>query len=186
MGAHARRQLLGGLTALAAIGLLGSRVDAAPTYSVTALGSDAWTLLNNNGQTAGSFTSSHAPSYDSFTEIYDPNVGGRVSFLGITPPSSSGPGSYDFPSQPLSMNDAGQLIIQRSVGNIPFEYDHGKTTPLPGWGVAINNSGQVAGYDGYNRPGLGSEQAYIQSKGVTTQLGVLPGAEESIPVAINN
>jgi probable HAF family extracellular repeat protein len=52
--------------------------------------------------------------------------------------------------------------------------------------VAINNSGQVAGYDGYNRPGLGSEQAYIQSQGVTTQLGVLPGAEESIPAAINN
>src|SRR5262249_20298364 len=114
------------------------------------------------------------------------NAGGRVSFLGITPPSSSGPGSYDFPSQPRSMNDAGQLILQRGDRIFPTEYDHGKTTPLPGWGVAINDSGQVAGYDGYNRPGLGSLQAYIQSKGVTTQLGVLPGAEESIPAAINN
>ena len=86
------------------------------------------------------------------------------------------------------MNDSGQVLVQGSVNATTYElYANGTTTALPMGSVAINDSGQVTGYDGYNpMPYLGTQQAFVQSGRTTTQLGALPGAELSTPVAINN
>jgi probable HAF family extracellular repeat protein len=178
--------LVRSLLVIALVGLVEVRAVADPVYSETNLGNGGWSLLNNNGQVAGGgYTTSHSPW--SYTQVYNGNAGGQVTVIGVTPPSSSSPGSYDFPSTPLAMNDSGQLVIQGSLNTTSYDlYDHGTITPLPYGTVAINNAGQLTGTDAYNLPGLGAYQAYVQSGGVTTQLGVLPGAEISLPTAINN
>jgi hypothetical protein len=83
-------------------------------YSVTDLGGGGWSLLNNNGQVAGDgYTSPYLYQY---TEIYNGNSGGQVTVIGVTPPSATSPGSYDFPSEPSALNDNGQVIIYRDGG----------------------------------------------------------------------
>jgi len=189
MGNRIRAKLSRVVAIIALGGLLESRAVADPVYSVTNLGNGGWSLLNNSGQVAGGgYTTNHSPW--SYTQIYNANTGGQVTVVGVTAPTSTSPGSYDFPSRPLAMNDSGQVLVQGTLNITAYNlYQNGVMTSLSDSAppVGINNSGQTTGYDGINSlPYLYTQQAYVQSGGTTTQLGVLPGAEESTPVAINN
>ena len=119
-------QLVRSLLIIGLFGLVEVRAVADPMYAVTNLGNGGWSLLNNNGQVAGGgYTTNHTSS--TYTQVYNGNAGGQVTVIGVTPPSSSGPGSYDFSSAPLSLNDSGQLILQ---GTSNYElYTNGATTP---------------------------------------------------------
>ena len=73
------------------------------------------------------------------------------------------------------MNDNGQLILERLDYNYPwYLYSSGQMTRVPGYGLAINNSGMVAGIDG------GPNQVYTQGSGVETLLNGLPRAQEQL------
>jgi hypothetical protein len=77
-------------------------------------------MMINNGQIAGGgYTTDH--TLGSYTEVYNSNTG-QVNVIGDTPPSSSGPGSYNLTSQPLAMSDNGQLAL-RGVGGKPLAYE---------------------------------------------------------------
>ncbi|HZW31700.1 MAG TPA: hypothetical protein VFF52_13390 [Isosphaeraceae bacterium] len=94
MSSRTWRRLFASVTAIAMLGMVASRAVADPLYTVTNLGNGDWTLLNNSGQVAGGgYTTYH--SLGTSTEVYHGDTG-RVSVIGVTPPSSSGPGSYNF------------------------------------------------------------------------------------------
>jgi probable HAF family extracellular repeat protein len=179
------RILIRFLTGLAAIVLLGgapSRSLADPLYSVTDLGSGNWTLLNNSGQVAGGgYTTSH--TLGSYTQVYNSNTG-QVTVIGMTPPSSSGPGSYNFGSYPIGLSDNGQLALGGVGGNmLSYElYNNGNTTSLPVYPLAVNNAGQVL-MDGISSQQSGS---YVLTGGSAQPVGLLPGANGVYATAINN
>jgi probable HAF family extracellular repeat protein len=170
-------------SALAVVGLSlqsGSQALADALYSVTDLGNGGWSLLNNNGQVAGDgYTTPH--TVGTYTEVYNGNSGGQVSVIGVTPPSATSPGSYNYWSQPVAMNDSGQLIVERFDSNPGwYLYSGGQLSAVPGIPSAINDAGAVAGIDG------GPNQVYVKIGGVETLFNGLPGGQISSVVAINN
>src|SRR3954447_2672809 len=78
---------------LTLLGCLASRSDASGLYSVTDLNDPHGSLfdniqINNQGQVVGRWLdNSGLPSSREHPFLYDPQAGGKVTLLGITPPS---------------------------------------------------------------------------------------------------
>ena len=175
-------RLFASVAAIAVVAILESRGHADPLYSVTDLGNGPWTLLNNSGQVAGGgYTTNH--TLGTYTQVYNSNTG-QVTIIGMTPPSSSGPGSYNFGSYPIGLSDNGQLALGGVGGNmLSYElYNNGNTKSLPVYPLAVNNAGQVV-MDGISGPQTGS---YVLTGGSAQPVGHLPGANGVNASAINN
>ncbi|MGI8962430.1 MAG: PEP-CTERM sorting domain-containing protein [Bryobacteraceae bacterium] len=142
-------------------------LEAGQIFSVQSLGilgSSAGTVsaINNSGSTVGFVT----------------NVQGNqvpVSFNGGTANPLSGYGRAN------GINSAGTVIGTSYSNNTPYvtEWSGGQTTNLgiSGYGVAINNAGQVAG--GYNTS-TGLLHAFVWSNGSLADLGTLGGTWSSV------
>jgi probable HAF family extracellular repeat protein len=180
MSRYARIRVFSALAVVALSLQSGSPALADGLYSVTNLGDGGWSLLNNNGQVAGDgYTTPHTVGY--YTEVYNGNSGGQVSVVGVTPPSATSPGSYNYWSQPVAMNDSGQLIVERFDSNPGwYLYSGGQLSAVPGIPSAINDAGAVAGIDG------GPNQVYVKLGGVETLYNGVPGGQISAVIAINN
>jgi probable HAF family extracellular repeat protein len=155
--------------ALLSFFLLGgsSFLEAGQIFSVQtlgSLGSSAGTVsaINNSGSTVGFIT----------------NVQGNqvpVSFGGGQANPLSGYG------QANGINSAGTVIGTSYINNAPYvtEWSNGQATNLgiSGYGVAINNAGQVAG--GYNTS-TGLLHAFVGTNGSLVDLGTLGGTWSSV------
>ena len=143
-----------------------SLLDAGPIFSVQtlgSLGSSAGTVsaINNSGVTVGFVT----------------NIQGNqvpVSFNGGQANALSGYG------QANGVNGTGTVVGTSFTNNVPSvtEWSNGQTTNLhiPGYGVAINSAGQVAG--GYETSNL-MLHAFEWSGGNFVDLGTLGGTWSS-------
>lgn len=144
-----------------------SSLEAAQIFSVQtlgSLGSSAGTVsaINNSGSTVGFMTN------DEGNQI-------PVSFSGGLATPLSGYG------QANGINATGTVIGTSYLNNAPYvtEWSNGQATNLgiAGYGVAINNSGQVAG--GYNTSN-GLLHAFVWTNGNLVDLGTLGGTWSSV------
>jgi probable HAF family extracellular repeat protein len=160
--AFASRAWLFALILLSGLSLL----EAGPIYSVQMLGplgssAAAVSAINNSGLTVGFVTN---------TQGYQV----PVSFSNGQTNPFSGYG------QANDINAAGTVIGTSYTNNTPYvtEWSNGQATNLgiSGYGVGINNAGQVAG--GYNTSG-GLLHAFVWSNGTLVDLGTLGGTWSS-------
>jgi probable HAF family extracellular repeat protein len=140
---------------------------AGPIFSVQTLGtvgSGAGTVsaINNSGSSVGFITSVQGNQVP-------------VSFSGGQGIQLSGYG------QANGINSSGTVIGTSYLNNTPYvtEWSNGQATSLGvvGYGVAINDAGQVAG--GYNTS-TGSLHAFVSSNGNLVDLGTLGGTWSSV------
>jgi probable HAF family extracellular repeat protein len=156
------------------LALLGSPAVADPVYNATPLTvpngfQPIVEGLNNNGQVLlwNTWAPTGAPSYS----LYNSQAGGTITTLATN--GSSTPDTQ-FTAQYMSGN--GNIVGY--VNAQPVLYSGGQYTSLPGWGQAVNDSGQVAYNSGQN--------AYIVTNGTITNLGSVPGYETTTVNGINN
>lgn len=154
--------------------LLGTAAEAAPQYTVTALG------LLPGGHFLDAYAVNDSGSVTGYGYSDGSNLGflwqnGQLSSLG-TLPGASNSGGYD-------INNAG-VIAGTSSGNA-FIWQNSQMQLLPrvagasyANAHAINESGQVVGDSG--------EKAVMWSNNQVTELPALNGATSSIALAINN
>ncbi|APW61686.1 HAF repeat-containing PEP-CTERM protein [Paludisphaera borealis] len=167
-----------------------ARSTASP-YKITVLSGDSWGQINNNGLVAGLYSSENHQGYGA---VYDSNPGGRVVVSGVTPPSGSNPGSYDFRSAATSLNDRGQGVGYNNDKNeaLLFDTGTGGTTPLSfpsGYGGAlrITNGGTIYGSREMDRAGQYSDyQPFVYRDGRFQDLGLPPGMVSARLVAAND
>jgi probable HAF family extracellular repeat protein len=175
-----------GLAALVAAGIAGPAPALSQNYDVTPLPFADYPsilALNDNGVVVG--------------EIANPDGSvslgewshGTLTNLGMP---AGLPSEFDF-VQPSAINDSGTIVgtVRTQAGGgtaYSFMYSQGSFTVLPlatptstgGIATAINNSGQIVGYDSNSSNG---NQAWLWSKGAYT---ILPVAGDSTALGINS
>ena len=133
--------------------------------------------INELGQIAGRSTLAPAPSTTYHAVLWENGLK-----TDLTP---SGP-----PSMSNGINDARQIVGNLSNG-LAFIWENNVLTTLPTLGgpgsfaFDINNAGQVVGTSYINQIGP-FQHAFLWQNGVITDLGILPGDEDSGASAINN
>jgi hypothetical protein len=156
------------------VALLAAPAWADPLYNATALTAPnnlqpTVEGLDNNGQVLfwNMFAPAAAPAYS----LYNPQAGGT-----ITPLVANNGSALATQFVPQHISGDGQMIGW--MGPQPVLSSGGQVTVLPGWGQAVNDSGQVAYESGQN--------SYIDSNGKVTNLGSVPGYETTGVTGINN
>jgi probable HAF family extracellular repeat protein len=181
---------------LVAIGASGT-CSASP-YKVTEVNPPGWFgfgLLNDVGQVAGTFTQPNNPgSADTYSYFYDSNPGGKVVLTGVTSPGGDDPGSYNYASRIVSLNDKGQALgVSAQRGALIIDAATGQSAPIgpiPNPNFApqrIGDSGAIYGQLRVNtNDGVPIYHAAVYQEGVVTDLGSPPAANPSAPTAIND
>ncbi len=153
---------------------------ADPLYNATALTATAMDPavvegLSNNGQVLlwNIFAPAGAPTY----LLYNTQAGGTVTARAAA--RDNVPQADAYAPQHISGN--GQIVGY--MGSQPVLINGGHVTNLPGWGQAVNDSGQVAYQTG---PISGIQNSFIYSNGTNTSLGTVPGYEGTYVSGINN
>jgi len=185
--------------------------EAVPSYTVTAMASIAnsnATGINSSGQVIGwTDTSTGYKSFilsgGSTTEFSSTgnlfavginDAGQVVGYGGANPFFYSGGvlGSLPISGQAYAINNSGQVAGEMNANGTQdaFLYSGGTTTNLGTLGgsysiaLGLNNSGAVVGYS--TTPSSGNFHAFVDSGGVMTDLGMLPGATSSLANGIND
>src|SRR5687767_11341946 len=98
-------------------------------------------------------------------------------------------------AQAYDINEGGQIVgVSVNASNLyqPFLWEDGVMTQLDvgsnsAWGTAINDLGHIAGYRWVPDPEWGAvARAYLLQDGVITDLGPLPGLDNSFATSMNN
>jgi hypothetical protein len=140
--------------------------------------------LDNNGQVLiwNPFALAGAPTY----LLYNPQAGGTITALATNDSSMQ---ENQFAAKNISGNGTmvgflghishnGTTIDAGSQPVLSRGGQYSQYTTLPGWGQAVNDSGQVAYQSGQN--------AYIVTNGKATNLGTVPGYDNTTVWGINN
>ena len=177
---------------LLAIGVLMASASEtrAQTYRFKDLGTGTAAAINNAGQVAG---------------VYDPQLPGFLSAAvlwngavkTVLPNPVPGPDGFET-SAAHGINDAGHVVGEDGEGRheifLPILWIDGIAMRLgePPGGVyyasvrAINDLDQMAGFDRYIQGQRGATKATLWDRTVATDLGTLPGGNESRAYGINN
>lgn len=190
------KALAGALTVSMALLAIPQRGEASP-YHVTVLGKTSEihdVLLSNDGRVAGYYTTWDKPGSPGF--FYDSNPGGEVVFSGVTPPTDSNPGSYDFHLGVLSINGQGQAVGYKggagktviadartgAVSSLSEEWDLLRKHP-----VQITDSGAVYGslysLESNGRPRY---QPIVYRDGAIQHLEIPPGMDGASVIAADD
>ena len=174
-----------------------SETRASAMYSVTDLGTwngKQFTGLNDAGQLTG--LAYYSPnSGKSYAFVYQGDPAGTVTPLGGSADSAVNPVVRN--TFPVAINNSGLVVATDSTGTVTgtpgnsFLYANGQTSTLPGTATALNDSGQVAGYTGYNGPSQGgytfNPRGYLYNVATQTiQYMTAAGASPTVPFAVNN
>lgn len=152
--------------------------------------------LNNAGQVGGYFTPLKYWDKGEHVFFYDSNPGGQVAVSGITLPTDSHPGSYDFYVGFESINGQGQALGYRSdTGKTAiFDTRTGAASSLPAaWdlqrktNVQITDSGAVYGRLYSREPnGHFRYQPIVYRDGAIHHLDIPPGMEGAYLIAADD
>src|SRR5262245_41560487 len=88
-----------------------------------------------------------------------------------------------------AINDGGQIVGALSGGNgfeSGFLWENGTTTALPSPAWTINVRGQIAGTSWTGDDNSVSSEAFLWENGSTRPIGVLPGFDDSVAIALND
>jgi len=172
---------------------------AASPYKVTIFDQGASTYnakLNNAGQVAGYFTPLKYWDKGEHVFFYDSNPGGQVTVAGITLPTDSQAGSYDFHGTVQSLNNKGHAVgFNRDTDEtLLFDARTGAASSLPisweshrGNELLITDSGAIYG----TRRAMGANGYYdfrptVHRDGAAQDLDIPPGMVGAKVLAAND
>jgi probable HAF family extracellular repeat protein len=166
--------LAGSLSALAAEARASGLYDATPLTAPNGFEQPTVEGFDNSGRVL--FWNQFAPAGDPTYSLYDPKDGS------LTRMGGSDPASQKTAFTPQHMSGDGRQMIGWT-GGTPVLSSGGQTTPLPDWGQAVNDSGQVVVV--HNAMGTPVTSGIVTS-GQETPLGLVPGYDSTWALAINN
>ncbi|WP_165221093.1 PEP-CTERM sorting domain-containing protein [Aquisphaera insulae] len=172
---------------------------ASPYYQITRIGFD-FAQLNNAGQVSGTVdyyagfyerdsNGTYTASWMRSPAVYDPSQGGKVTLLGVTSPSGTDPGHYDWRGTASGLSDSGQVVGIRGANGESYSYDSksGTLSDIPVNYAHISPLGQIVGTNPVKLPdGTTSSHPVSYQNGTLTDLGLPPGMVSVNTQAVNS